>query len=304
MPKITKVAAFLAEMNAVLPWNDLLSVIQPHYKTGEGGRPAQPLERMLRIYFLQIWYELSDPAVEDELYEKYSFQQFVGLDGFTMRPPDETTILNFRHLLEEHDLAMGLLTTVNAYLATKGLVCKQGTITDATLLHAPSSTKNASKKRDPEMSSTQKNKQWFFGAKLHIGVQAKGKPIIHTAILTTAKAHDYPVSEKLLHGEEQAVFGDGAYGSQSDKQMARGLGVYYGVIEKRKRGQKRLSSSQKKRNRRHSGLRAKVEHPFRIIKVQWRGAKMRYRGLKKNACRFVSACALANLYMCRKLLAA
>jgi len=303
MPKQTKVAVFLAEMNTVIPWSDFLNTIRPFYKTGEGGRPAQPLERMLRIYFLQLWYTLSDPAMEDELYEKYSFQQFVGLDGFTMRPPDETTILNFRHLLEEHDLAQALLDTVNVYLATKDLVCKQGTITDATLIHAPSSTKNKEKKRDPEMSSTQKNNQWYFGAKGHIGVQAKGKPIIHTAILTTAKTHDYEASEHLLHGKEQAVFGDSAYTCAEDKRMARGLEVYYGITDRGRRG-KPLSTSQKKKNRRHASLRAKVEHPFRIIKVQWGWAKVAYRGLKKNACRFVSLCALANVYMCRKLLLA
>lgn len=303
MPKkTTRTARFLAEMNAVLPWENLVALIEPYYKTGFGGRRAYPLERLLRIHFLQLWYNLSDPAMEDELYEKYSFQQFVGLDGMTMRPPDETTILNFRHLLERHQLAEALLTTVNGYLAEKGLVCQVGTIVDATLLDAPVSKKNESKERDPEMSSTKKNNQWRFGAKGHIGIQANGKPIIHSVAYTTAKEADIKALDFLLHGKEQALFGDSGYTKRSDKELARALELYYGVNDRGARSHP-LSSSQKKRNKRHSRLRAKVEHPFRVIKVLWNQGKLRYKGLAKNASRFVSLCALCNIYMCRKLLA-
>jgi len=302
MPKkTTRTARFLAEMDAVLPWDSLIALIEPYYKTGFGGRPPYPLERMLRIHFLQLWYNLSDPAMEDELYEKYSFQQFVGLDGMTMRPPDETTILKFRHLLEKHHLAEGLLKRVNAYLAENGLVCTAGTIVDATLLDAPISKKNESKERDPEMSSTQKNNKWHFGAKGHIGVQANGKPIIHSTAFTTAKEADIQALDTLLHGEEKAIFGDAGYTKRQDKELARGLDLYYGIND-RGASHHPLSRSQKKKNKRHSRLRSKVEHPFRVIKVLWNQGKLRYKGLAKNASRFVSLCALCNIYMCRKLL--
>lgn len=301
MTKILRIQVFLEEMDAILPWQQLLQTIAPHYKTGQGGRPAFPLEQLLRIHFLQLWHNLSDPAMEEALYDRLSFIQFVGLDGMTTKPPDETVICRFRHLLEQYGLAQKILTVMNQYLASKGLVCKVGTIVDATLLQAPISKKNTDKRRDPEMSSTQKNNKWYFGAKGHIGVQAQGKPIIHSVAYTTAKEADIDAFDYLLHGEEEAVFGDSGYTKREDKVLARELGLYYGVLDRGARGHG-LSKSQKKRNRRHSGLRAKVEHPFRVIKVLWGQAKLRYRGLLKNGSRFVSLCALCNVYMCRKAL--
>jgi len=303
MKKQIRVVAFLKEMDDALPWHDLLTALTPFYKTGENGRSAYPLETMLRIHFLQLWYNLSDPAIEEALYDRSSFQQFVGLDGFTMPPPDETTICRFRHFLEKNQLAELLFNTVNEHLDRKGLVLKSGTIVDATLLEAPVSKKNESRQRDPEMSSTKKNNKWHFGAKGHIGVQANGKPIIHSVAFTTAKEADINAMDALLHGEEQAVFGDSGYTKQEDKVLARGLEVFYGILDRGSSGHP-LSSSQKKRNKRHSRLRAKVEHPFRIIKVLWNQSKLRYKGLAKNASRFLSLCGLCNIYLCRKLLIA
>ena len=303
MKKQLRVVAFLKEMDVAIPWHELLNALKPFYKTGQGGRPPHPLEQMLRIHFLQLWYNLSDPAAEEALYDRTSFQQFVGLDGFTMIPPDETAICRFRHFLEENQLAELIFKTVNAHLASKGLVLKSGTIVDATLLDAPISKKNKSKSRDPEMSSTKKNNKWHFGAKGHIGVQANGKAIIHSVAFTTAKEADINGMDHLLHGQEQGVFGDSGYTKREDKVMARALDIYYGVHD-RGASQHRLSRRQKKKNKRHSRLRAKVEHPFRVIKVLWNQAKLRYKGLKKNASRFTSLCALCNIYMCRKLLIA
>ena len=303
MKKQLRVVAFLKEMEDAIPWHELLNALKPFYKTGEGGRPPHPLERMLRIHFLQLWYNLSDPAVEEALYDRSSFQQFIGLDGFTMIPPDETAICRFRHFLEENQLADVIFKTVNAHLDKKGLVLQSGTIVDATLLDAPVSKKNEAHTRDPEMSSTKKNNKWHFGAKGHIGVQANGKPLIHSVAFTTAKEADINGLDSLLHGEEQAVFGDSGYTKRADKEMARAVDVYYGVHDRGARNHP-LSSSQKKRNKRHSRLRAKVEHPFRVIKVLWNQAKLRYKGLEKNASRFKSLCALCNIYMCRKLLIA
>lgn len=218
-----------------------------------------------------------------------------------MPPPDETSICRFRHFLEENKLAEVIFKTVNAYLEDKGLVLKSGTIVDATLLDAPVSKQNEAKARDPEMSSTKKNNKWHFGAKGHIGIQANGKPIIHSLAFTTAKEADINALDFLLHGEEQAVFADSGYSKRADKELARGLDLYYGVNDRGAR-QYPLSPSQKKKNKRHSRLRAKVEHPFRVIKVLWNQSKLRYKGLEKNASRFTSLCGLCNIYMCRKLL--
>lgn len=303
MRKTLRVETFLNEMNQAMPWKQLVATMSPFYRTGDGGRRAYPLEQMLRIHCLQLWHNLSDPAMEEALYDRYSFQRFVGLDGFTDRVPDETAILRFRHLLETHGLETLILKTVNDYLAEKGLVFKAGTIMDATLLQAPVSKKNKDQQRDPDMSSTQKNNKWHFGAKGHIGVQAQGKPIIHSTHFTTAKRGDGPQKAHLLHGEEQAIYGDSAYCKRVEKRAAKDKGVYYGISDKGSRNHP-LSSSQKKRNRKHSKIRAKVEHPFRVIKVLWGQAKLRYKGLAKNASRFTVLCALSNVYFCRKPLLA
>lgn len=298
--KELRVEKFLGEMDQVIPWLNLTESLIPYYKS-EGGRPPHDLELMLRIHFLQLWHNLSDPAMEEAIYDRMSFQKFLGFDCFGGVIPDESSICRFRHLLEIHDLSKTILRCVNDHLATKGLVLRAGTIVDATLLQAPTSKLNAQKERDPEMSSTRKNNKWHFGAKGHIGVQSQGHPIIHSCTLGTAKDHDIKALEALLHGQEKAVFGDSAYCTKEDKAQARGSGIYYGISD---RGYRKhpLSSTQKKRNRKHSSIRAKVEHPFRIMKCLWGHSKMRYKGLAKNASRFTTLCALTNIYFCRKAL--
>jgi transposase, IS5 family len=213
--------------------------------------------------------------------------------------PDETAILRFRHLLHEHGLSAKILEVVNAHLAQQGLVLKEGTIVDATLIEAPRSKKNASKERDPEMSSTRKNNRWYYGAKGHIGVQANGKPLIHSVAFGTAKEHDKQRMRELFHGEETAIFGDSAYADQAEKRGSRAIGLYYGISDRGARAHP-LSPSQKKKNRKHSSIRAKVEHPFRVIKVQFGFEKCRYKGLARNASIFTTLCALANLFLSRK----
>lgn len=301
--KELRVEKFLSEMDQVIPWDALLDVIRPHYKTGAGGRPPHDLLLMLRIHFLQLWHNLSDPGMEEALYDRLSFQQFLGFDCFGGVIPDETAILRFRHLLEEHGLSAQILTAVNGHLSERGLILRAGTIMDATLIDAPRSTKNAARKRDPEMSSTRKNNQFYFGAKGHIGVQAQGKPLIHSVGFTTAKCHDKKQMQALLHGDEVAIFGDSAYTDQEEKRGSRALGIYYGIADRGARGHP-LSATQKKKNHKHSAIRCKVEHPFRVIKCQWNHTKMRYKGLAKNESLFTTLCALCNLYLSRKQLMA
>lgn len=301
--KDLRIERFLSEMDRVIPWGELLAVIRPHYKTGDGGRPPHDLELMLRIHFLQLWHNLSDPATEEALYDRLSFQKFLGFDCFGGVVPDETAILRFRHLLEEHGLSRRILEVVNGHLSKHGLVLKEGTIMDATLIETSRSTKNKNKERDPEMTSTRKNNQWYFGAKGHIGVQAKGKPIIHSVAFGTAKEHDKKRMRELLHGGENAIFGDSAYSDQEDKRGSRALGIYYGISDRGAR-QHPLSPTQRKRNRKHSSVRAKVEHPFKVIKEQWGHRKLRYKGLAKNESIFTTLAALSNLYLCRKPLMA
>ncbi len=240
----------------------------------------------------------SDPGMEEALYDRLSFQRFVGFDCFGGVVPDETAILRFRHLLQEHGLSEKILEVVNSHLSAHDLVLKAGTIVDATLLEAPRSKKNKAKERDPEMTSTKKNNRWYFGAKGHIGVQAEGKPIVHSVAFSTAKEHDKTRMRELFHGDETAIFGDSAYGDQAEKRGARALGLHYGIADRGARSHP-LSNKQKKRNRKHSSLRAKVEHPFKTIKNQWGHYKLKYKGLQKNASIFTTLCALQNLYICR-----
>jgi len=237
--------------------------------------------------------------MEEAIYDRMSFQDFLGFDCFGGTIPDESSICRFRHLLEKHNLSDQILEIINTHLDMHGLILRSGTIVDATLLQAPVSKKNKAKSRDPEMSSTRKNNKWYFGAKGHIGVQSSGKPIIHSVAFSTAKDHDLLAFESLLHGSEGAVFGDSAYNVNDDKSQARAYGVYYGISDKGRRKHP-LSHTQKKKNRKHSALRAKVEHPFRVIKEQWGHRKLRYKGLAKNASQFTTLCALTNLYLSRK----
>ncbi len=252
---------------------------------------------MLRIYFLQQWYGLSDPAAEESLYDIESMRRFAGLELGEDAIPDETTLLNFRHLLEKHKLTSKIFEDVKGYLEEQGILLAGGSIVDATIIHAPSSTKNKDKKRDPEMSSTKKGNTWHFGMKAHISVDAKSG-LIHTVGVTTAKTHDAKVTDKLIREDDKAIFGDKGYVSDKLKKAAREAGVYWGVLDKAK-PKKKLSVTQKKRNKKHSSVRAKVEHPFRIIKCQFGYRKTRYKGLKKNAAQVFSLMALANLYQAR-----
>jgi IS5 family transposase len=294
---------FLKEMNKVIPWDKFIETIRPHYKKkGKVGRNKKSMVMMLKIYFLQQWYGLSDPGAEEAIYDRNSFQKFLGIDLLSEAIPDETTILNFRHLLERHELQKQFFKIVKERLETKGLLMKQGTIADATLIAAPTSTKNKKKQRDPEMSSSKKGNKWHFGMKAHIGVDAQ-KGLIHTLETSTAKVHDREVFADLQHGEEEAIFGDKGYYSAPDKRRARKAGIVWGVLDKAKRGHA-LSNSQKKQNKKLSVVRAKVEHPFQVLKCQWGYCKVRYKGLKKNTLQLYTLFSLINIFKARKVLLA
>lgn len=290
---------FLQEMNRVIPWDVFMKEIEPYYETKEVGRKRKAMLMMLRIYFLQQWFSLSDPGVEEAIYDRNSFQKFLGIDLLSEAIPDETTILNFRHLLEGHHIQEKIFKRVNEILEKKGLLVKEGTITDATLIAAPSSTKNKEGKRDEEMSSTKKAGKWHFGMKAHIGVDTK-RGLVHSVICTTAKDSDRKPFKDLLHGEEKAIFGDKGYFSDEDKREMRGAGMYWGVLDKAK-PKKKLSAGQNKKNNRNSAIRAKVEHPFQVLKCQWGYAKVRYKGLEKNAMQLNVLFALINLFKVRKV---
>ena len=301
--KRTKRDVFLAEMAEVVPWARLEAVIEPHYaKAGpQGGRRPFPLAAMLRIYCLQQWYQLSDPGAEEVLYDIHSMRAFAGLELGRDDIPDETTILNFRYLLERHDLTKAVFAAVAEHLEARGAMLRGGTILDATLIAASASTKNAAGKRDPEMTQSKKGNQWHFGMKTHIGVDARSG-LVHTAGVTTGSVHDAKVMDNLIREDDRAVFADKGYVNEKKKQAARTAGVYWAVKEKPKAG-RRLSSSQRKRNRRHGAIRAKVEHVFRVLKCQFGYRKVRYRGIAKNGAQVFALLALANLYLVRGRLA-
>jgi len=300
--KVTKREQFLAEMNAVIPWGPLTTLIAPHYPhwTGHGRRPM-PLERMLRIYFLQHWFNLSDPGAEEALYDSEAMRRFVGVELGDDAFPDETTILHFRHLLEEHRLTAAMFTLVRDLLDTKGLLMKQGTIVDATIIHAPSSTKNARQERDPEMKQTRKGNTWYFGMKVHIGTDVKGR--VHSLAVTDAAVGDITMMPELLHGEETTLYGDKGYWKEADRQDAEAHGVKYRV-NRRGTEQHPVTDRWKVINKARSRIRAHVEHPFLVVKRLWGFEKVRYRGLAKNLARAFAAFALANLYLVRRQLVA
>lgn len=297
--KKTRREKFLEEMEQVVPWSKLLKVVRRHYPKAGQGRPPLGLEKMLRIYFLQQWFNLSDPAMEDALYDIESLRRFAGIELGQDEVPDETTILKFRHLLERHDLTKKLFAQVATHLAAKKLLLHQGTIVDATIVNAPRSKKNQQKELDPEMSSTRKGTDWFFGMKLHVGTDTMG--IAHTAVVTTAKVHDSQLLEELLHGHEQVIYGDRAYIDQEKQQDYEMAGVRW-RIQRRGRRNAPLSERDRQWNRRQSKVRARVEHIFQVIKQLWGHRKVRYRGLAKNEAHYFSLLALANLYMVRKRL--
>jgi len=288
---------FLGEMDKIVPWGGLVALVQPHYPNGANGRPPVGLDRMLRLYFLQQWFNLSDPGLEDALYESAALRRFAGIDLGREPVPDETTICNFRHLLERYDLGQSMLQMVNEYLAACGIKVATGTIVDATIVHAPSSTKNEHGKRDPEMHQVKKGNQWYFGMKAHVGVDSK-QGIVHSAAATPANTADSKLLPELLHGKEREVFGDQAYWSEAHRQAALAKGIRYRV----NRRSRHLTEHQRFVNRRRSAARARVEHVFNVVKRLWAFSKVRYRGLAKNTARLYTAFALANLYLLRRRL--
>ena len=301
--KKTRREIFLAEMEQVVPWSALLKLIAPHYPTlGQRGRQPYALATMLRIHFLQQWYALSDPGMEEALYEMPVMRRFARLSGLD-NIPDETTILNFRRLLETHDLAPQLLERVNAHLARKGQSLKAGTIVDATIIAAPSSTKNRDGKRDPEMHQTKKGNQWHFGMKAHIGVDADSG-FVHTVLATAANVADVTQAHALLHGQETVAFGDAGYQGVEKREENQTPDVDWQVAMKR--GQRKaLPNNEYGRalevfEKAKASLRAKVEHPFHVIKNLFKHRKTRYRGLPKNAAQLFTLFGLANLMLARR----
>ena len=299
--KTTRREQFLAEMDRVIPWRELCALVEPVYPKGEGpGRPSVGIERMLRIHFLQHWYDLSDPAVEETLYDSNAMRRFVGIDLGRERAPDETTVCKFRHLLEEHGLGKRIFEEVGRYLQKQGFKLSRGTIVDATIISAPSSTKNKHKARDPEMHQTKKGNQWYFGMKAHIGVDAKDK-LIHSVVATAANVADSTVMPQLLRGDETRVYGDKAYCGQSDTIREK-CPKAKDFTQRKAHRHRPLTEQQEQANHTKSKTRSKVEHPFLVLKRVWGFAKVRYRGLMKNANRLYAACALANLFRVRKRL--
>lgn len=294
--KLTRRERFLAEMDQVVPWARLLKLIAPHYPRAGNGRTPMPLETMLRIYFLQQWFNLSDPAAEDSLYDIESMRRFCGIELSDNAVPDETTILNFRRLLERHRLTEAIFAAVRKLLEEKRLLLKAGTLVDATIIAVPSSTKNEDRSRDPEMTQTKKGNQWYFGMKVHIGTDRRG--LVHTVTTTTAKDADLTQLPDLLHGKESVVHGDRGYWSGDANTWLKQRGVR-SRLQKRAATGHPLSKTEKARNQRWSKARAFVEHPFHVIKRLWGFVKVRYRGLAKNTTRVFALLALANLYRVR-----
>ena len=302
--KQTRRERFLIEMDQVVPWKGLIALIEPHYPRGEGGRPAYPLMVMLRVHLMQNWFGYSDPAMEEALYETTILRQFAGLS--LERIPDETTILNFRRLLEKHELAAGILAVINGYLGDRGLLLRHGTIVDATIIHAPSSTKNKEGKRDPEMHQTKKGNQYFFGMKAHIGVDAESG-LVHSVVGTAANVADVTQVAQLLHGEEAYTCGDAGYTGVEKRPEHEGRAMIWSISARpsshKKHGEKSLIRRMlRKIEYAKSQVRAKVEHPFRVIKRQFGYTKVRFRGLAKNTAQQVTLFALSNLWMARKQL--
>jgi len=296
--KVTRRERFLAEMDAVIPWSRLLALIEPHYPKAGNGTQPKPMEQMLRIYFMQNWFNLSDPQAEDSLYDVESMRRFAGIELQGHDIPDESTILRFRHLLEEHKLTEQIFSEIRSLLEEKRLLLKSGTIVDATLIAAPPSTKNAEGKRDPEMHQARKGKNLYFGMKAHIGTDRRG--IVHSLCTTAANVSDGTQMHKLLHGAEREVFGDQAYWNGSHRQGAQARGIRYRV--NRRPSSKPLNDYQRLINRRRPAARARVEHAFHVVRHLWGFTKVRYRGLAKNTARLHTAFALANLYLLRRRL--
>ena len=304
--KRTRKREFLDEMQRVVPWAKLIALIEPHYPKGKTGRPPMGIATMLRIHFLQQWFGLSDPAMEEALHDVPLYREFADLEGPMRRLPDESTILRFRHLLEEHGLAAPMFATVNRVLQAHGLTLKTGTVVDATLIAAPSSTKNSTGERDPEMRQTKKGNNYYFGMKAHIGADADSG-LVHTVICTPANTSDVTQAEALLHGEEEIAFGDAGYQGAHKRPEAT---MKNWLVAMRPGKRRKLDPSNPRDaivneiERLKASVRAKVEHPFRVIKRQFGFTKVRYRGLAKNTAQLTTLFALSNLWMARRKLMA
>jgi IS5 family transposase len=295
--RATRKAEFLARMEALVPWAEFCRLIEPHYPKAGNGRPPVGLERMLRMYLIANWFNLADEACEDALYDIAAFREFCQIDLGRERVPDATTLLQFRHLLEQHQIGAVMFAKVGELLLANGMRLSGGTIVDATLISAPASTKNQDKARDPEMDSGRKGKQWYFGMKVHIGVDSRSG-LVHSASVTAANVHDSKQLGHLLHGQERRVYGDSSYHGAGPRQQIKQIAPQAKDFTNQQRFRNRpLSAAVKRTNRRKSSVRAKVEHPFLRLKRLWGFAKVRYRGLAKNANRAYAMLALINLHM-------
>jgi IS5 family transposase len=298
--KVTRREKFLARMEELIPWTQLLAVIEPFYPKGQRGRPPIGLERMLRVYFLQQWYGLADEALEDALYDSQALQGFARVDLNAEGVPDATTLLKFRRLLETHDLCKGLFSAINADLAARGLLLREGTLVDATLIAAPPSTKNQKKKRDPEMHQTQKGNQWYFGMKAHIGADRDSK-LVHTLVVTAAHVADVTKTAELLHGQETQVHADAGYTGVEKRAeiVALARKIDWQIAGKRGQIKAMVEGAQKEAlkavEKAKASVRAFVEHPFHIVKNLFGHRKVRYRGLAKNGHQLYTLFGLANV---------
>ena len=299
--KKTRKQVFLDQMDQLVPWAALVELIAPYYPEGKTGRPTFSLMTMLRIHFMQQWFTLSDPAMEEAFFDTPLYREFAQLEEFG-RLRDESTILRFRHRLEKHKLAEQILSVVNEHLAKKGLLLKAGTAVDATLIAAPTSTKNKDKKRDPEMHSSKKGNQWYFGMKAHIGVDADSG-LVHTVRGTPGHVNDIAEANTLLHGEENVAFGDAGYlGVEKRPDTPKDITWHVAMRPGKRRAlniENEAGALTHKAEKFKAGIRAKVEHPFRVIKRQFGHVKVRYRGLKKNTAQLVTLFALSNIWMVR-----
>ena len=300
--KKTKREEFLEIMDEIIPWDEWVGVIEPYYPKGKRGRPPMGIEKMLRMYLLQIWFNLSDPATEDAIYDSYAMRKFSGIDFLKEDVPDETTLCKFRHLLEEHGLNKLFFEAINRVMVKTGHIMKGGTIVDATIISAPSSTKNAEKQRDPEMHQTKKGNEWKFGMKCHIGVDA-GSGYVHSMEVTAANVHDITVASKLIREDDNVIYGDSGYqglGKRPEIVNDPHLSTVEYRINHRPNSLPKISDNAVDWDRfienRKSSIRCKVEHMFRIIKCQFGYSKVRYRGLQKNGIRLYAMFACANLY--------
>jgi len=300
--RVTRRQRFLDEMETLVPWSRLLTAIEPHYPKGRRGRPPIGLERMLQIHFLQQWYSLSDEGLEDALYDSIAMRAFAGIDLAVENVPDATTLLKFRRLLLEHDLTRKLFDEIGISLCERGLMMKEGTLVDATIIEAPPSTKNAEKRRDPDMHQTKKGNEWHFGMKAHIGVDADSG-LVHSVVGTSANVSDVSQAHALLHGHEQEAFGDAGYIGVDKRDEMKGQSVKWRVVVKRGKLKAMQDGPLKdlviELERTKAQIRARVEHPFHVVKNLFRHRKVRYKGLLKNTAQLFSLFALANLVIAR-----